>query len=471
MANETITFLCPACGIKLTVPSQLAGVTGPCPSCRSLIQAPCSPPLDSSAYQSPLIAPSGTSTTEIPADRHPSAAAPVAPISPPLPVETIPAYQLPHAAPRVAPIPEAVSPQSPAALPREPLQLPTRPPKVESVANQMPGPRDDGNSSTGSRSFSRHPSQTNPFTRLLLLFVFLIASGVLAYGVLTILKRQSKDAPGKGLLSETPARKILPDEPVPPNASTESADPTLPALPVPSPELPAITIPPPPLPDGLTPKTPSAAAREVLDKFLEATTLAARLPLIETGTSEAELALSCLAGPLPAANNILIDAIENNAVEQVADIYHSVDFDAGNNRKNPQTILIRTRGSSDPKIVVDPFLDSYGGRLAAYAKTPSDKAGIFQVIISPLAACYDENVPNREKKLTLKLLPHDNTKEIALAYFDRQSKIAQMLEDGTYSLSYGKAKACTVMLRWNVEDRPETPYLEAIYLKTMDWNP
>ena len=46
-----------------------------------------------------------------------------------------------------------------------------------------------------------------------------------------------------------------------------------------------------------------------------------------------------------------------------------------------------------------------------------------------------------------------------------------MLENGTYSLSYGKAKACTVMLRWNTEDNPSMPYLEALTLKTLDWNP
>ena len=80
-------------------------------------------------------------------------------------------------------------------------------------------------------------------------------------------------------------------------------------------------------------------------------------------------------------------------------------------------------------------------------------------------------MPDREKKLTLKLLPQEDSKEIAMAYFSRQSKIAEMLQDGTYSLSYGRAKACTVVLRWNMEENPEMPYLEAIELKRLDWNP
>jgi hypothetical protein len=39
------------------------------------------------------------------------------------------------------------------------------------------------------------------------------------------------------------------------------------------------------------------------------------------------------------------------------------------------------------------------------------------------------------------------------------------------SLAGGKAKLCTVVLRWNTEDQPEYPYLEAVDIKTMDWNP
>jgi hypothetical protein len=192
---------------------------------------------------------------------------------------------------------------------------------------------------------------------------------------------------------------------------------------------------------------------------------------METQTPEVELAQSCLSGPLPMTSKIEIDAQETNAVEQVIDFYHNVDFVVEGQPVNPQTILVRSRGTGDPKVVVDPFLDTFGGRLAAYAKTPSDKAGLFQVTVSAVASCNEEHVPNREKKLTLKLLSRDNTKEIARAYFGRQSKIAEMLENGTYSLSYGKAKACTVMLRWNTEDNPAMPYLEALTLKTLDWNP
>ena len=331
----------------------------------------------------------------------------------------------------------------------------------------MPEPSVTGKSGRNSNPLPKHPHHRSRLSRFLLLFLFLIGSGGIVFGVLTLLGNQTKA--GKASKEAANLQPILPPDNLPARASAEP--PSAPALPVPLPDQPAISEPPPALPEGLEPKSPSDLAREVLDRFLAAKSLAERLPMIETRTPESELAKSCLAGPLPAAMKISIDALENNVVEQVTDFYHNIDFDAGENRTHPHTLLVRIRGSAEPKVVVDPFLDSYGGRLAAYAKTPSENAGTFQVIIWPLAACYDERVPNREKKLTLKLLPRDNTKEIAQAYFGRQSNIAKMLEDGTYSLSYGKAKACTVLLRWNQEDSPENPYLEAIDLKTLDWNP
>lgn len=300
------------------------------------------------------------------------------------------------------------------------------------------------------------------FIRFLIPTLFVIASVGMGFGVATLLKNHSKAGSSKVPVKNSDSRPIL-EESTPPRAPAKSSQEISQDLPNPTPD--------PTLPAGLESKTPGQVAKEVLDQFLAAKTLAERLPLMEMHTPESELAKTCLAGPLPEATSSRISVVENNAAEQVADYFHNVDFEAGDNRTNPQTILVRIRGSAPPKVVVDPFLDSYGGRLADYAKSPSDKAGLFQVIVWPLASCYDERVPNREKKLTLKLLPQANAKEIALAYFGRQSKIAQILTDGTYRVAYGKAKACTVMLRWNTEDDSNMPYLEAIALSSLDWNP
>ncbi len=208
-----------------------------------------------------------------------------------------------------------------------------------------------------------------------------------------------------------------------------------------------------------------------MEKFLAAKSLPERLPMIETKTPRAELATSCLAGPFPPAPKMLLEFQESNPMENVVDFYYHVDFQDEGSSANPQTILVRTRGNNEPKVVVDPFLDLFGGRLAAYAAKPTDETGVFQVIASALATCTDPKIPDRQNKLTLKLLARENTKEIAAAYFGKRSEIGRMLEDGSYSLSYGKAKACTVVLRWNTEDDVNYPYLEAISIKTLDWNP
>ncbi len=331
----------------------------------------------------------------------------------------------------------------------------------------MPEARPTAESAKQAKGRPSHPQANRRLIRLLVPFLFIVPLVGVVYGVLTILKR-----PGDAPLKRPPilTGDVKSSDPnnfeVKEKATAEPWD----ALPVPAPELPEI-VPPPKLPDGIDAADPGQAAEEVLDQFLSAKSLSDRLPLIETKATESELAKSFLAKPLPASSNIFPDFRETNAVEQVIDFYYNVDFDAGNNKLDPHTVLVRKRGNSDPKVVVDPLLDSYGGRLALYARTPTEKAGIFQVVIYAVASCNDENVPNREKKLTLKLLPRDNSKEIARAYFGRQSKIGRMLEDGTYDLSFGKARACTVMLRWNLDDRPETPFLEALDIKTFDWNP
>lgn len=467
MATDTITFTCPACGIKLTVPTSFAGVTGPCPTCRVVIQAPYPAPVEvpvEAKSLAPLVSAVSESQGGVPVSYvH-------APSS--LPFAATPAYLSPpplQTPTQLEPISSA--PTTPAALRPEPRQLPNRSNHGEPVAKQMPESNRDGASSKGHAPLGRHLHAKNRFVRFLLPLLFFLAAGALVFGVLTFLNsRQKPNSPGRSFAPSS-ASPILPSDTLPISPPPAPGENRIQSLPVPEPELPLIIGPPPTLADGIETITPSMAAMEVLEKFLAAKTLAERLPYTETQTPEAELAKSCLASPLPTTSKIEIDAQETNAVEQFIDFYHNVDFVVEGNPISSQTILVRSRGTGNPKVVVDPFLDTFGGRLAAYSKSPSDKAGVFQVTVSAVASCNEEHVPNREKKLTLKLLSRDNTKEITRAYFGRQSKIGEMLEDGTFSLSYGKAKACTVMLRWNTEDNPSMPYLEALTFKTLDWNP
>lgn len=336
----------------------------------------------------------------------------------------------------------------------------------------MPAPfAGDDSHATTSDPLPRHHHKPGLLARFTMLGMFLIATVALVFGVLTVLKLPVVNDPSR---IDTPPRLKSPDEgqgKPEPSPTKPKGKPEPSSLPTPVPEQPTLVEPAPDLPDGVESKSPGMEALGVLEKFLTAKSLEERLDQIETKTPPGELAMSCLAGPLPPAPKMLLEIQESNPVEEVVDFYYSVDFETKDHRTNPQTILVRTRGRSGPKVVVDPFLDLFGGRLAAYASGPKDKAGVFQVIASALATCTDAAMPNRDKKLTLKLLAKDNTKAIAEAHFGKMSKIGEMLEDGTYSLSYAKATPCTLMLRWNTEDDVNHPYLEAIAIKTLDWNP
>ncbi len=455
MENSPISFPCPACGTKLTVPAHLAGVTGPCPSCSHQIQAPHSP---HSPKSIPLAAlPILPSQAQTPTGLHPSAST-----EDPLPPIRVLESDL-------APTSAVVDPEL--------GQLLARPSHVKRATEPRPKPPQPAADKPENSPVVPNPSQKKSrFTRLLFFILFIAAATTIGSGVVSFLRDQREKGQVRYPISKIRVRTISPRSVAPhgPPDSQKLPEPpivTLPVSPVPPPEQPVITDPPPSSPDAVEPKTPSQAATELLKKFLAAKTLQERLPLVETQTPETALANSCLAAPFPKAKEIFIETIENNAAQRIVNYYHHVTFDTEDSSKELQTILIQKRGTTEPRVVVDPFLDSYGGRLAAYAKKPSDQSETFRVTILPQAACTNEAIPNRENKLTLKLLAQDDAKEITLAYFTKESKIAEMLEDGTYSLSYGKAKACTVILRWNTEERPEAPYLEVVTLKTLDWNP
>jgi hypothetical protein len=226
--------------------------------------------------------------------------------------------------------------------------------------------------------------------------------------------------------------------------------------------------------EGLQPPAPAIdsgiAALHHLEKFIAMKSLDERMPYIESKLSEAELASSVLNGPLPEQLKIEVDLWETNSLEQVVDHYYKVDFADADGGVNSQTMLVRMRGDALPKVVVDPFLDLFGGRFEKYASEPVKEAGTFQVIISAGAYCYDD-IPRSEKKFTLKILAQEDNKEIAKAYFGKQSKIGAMLNDESSGLAYAQAKACTVFMRWNMDEDPERPFLEALDITSLNWNP
>jgi hypothetical protein len=457
MAAENFTISCPACKYQLTLSTSYAGVTGPCPTCRTLFQVPFPyphnpgsalppsypAPIQQQAYYPPQMANSGgyymtpQGPYYLPNPYYPPPTS--YPPSHPYPYQ---APALPAPAPSPPPAERKIW-QNRSSIHGQPATKRTQ----ERILNV------DTESETPTQQ--RRSRRKNAVNRPLMPILFVVGAIGLILGIRYLLMPRAE-----------PTKPVV-------VASATSGNPTPKTIAGNDTDFTSTTPlePPPALPDGMPAMAQGKAAIEVLEKFFAAKSLAERLPYMETQTPEAELATSVLAGPLPTVVYLELDTQDSNPIEQLMDYYHNVDFQVESNQVSQQTLLVRTRGQSPPKVVVDPFLDSYGGRLLAYSKAPSEKAGIFQVIISAIASCNDERIPFPEKKFTLKLLPRDGAKEITRAYFGRQSKIAQMLQDGTYSFNYGSAKACTVMLRWNTEDDSDFPYLEAIDLKAQDWNP
>lgn len=360
------------------------------------------------------------------------------------------------------------APQAPGTILRpEPRQLPNREEMAETQPRYRPEPTGDVSKRLDPHGPRPKGFQKSYFLRVAvpLLFVCMVL------GVIFLVKTVLQGGFGT---DETPpsekVRTILPEEQVE-TFEDLTGDGNLSSLPVSEPPMPDIGA-----GDGSAelsqkeaPVDDGEAALKLLERFLEMDSLEGRLPVIETRLPEEELRDSVLAGKLPDAR-ITVDIRETNSREQVVDFFYHVDFLEESGVVNPQTMLVRKRGISPPKVVVDPFLDLFGGRFERYAEAPKKDAGMFQVIISASSSCY-EDIPGADKKFTLRVLSRENAKEIARAYCGKQSKIGRMLEDETSGISYGQAKACTVFMRWNSEDDPLRPFLEALDITSLDWNP
>lgn len=434
MVGESLTFACPVCQTRLTIPAQLAGVIGPCPTCSTRIQAPQLP----TAPQAP------------PADPHD--------------------YQQPPAPAYASPQPQA--PAEPSPLPPAPRQQSQRVSSIETnigrhqyqPAGEPAPPITRSRPTHGEIHARSHRRGRRTILRFLIFpFLLLLLAGIV-FSVLFILKSMEK---------EHPSAKIPPREPA--KISSETSVPAAKPPVVPSP----LPLNPPDHPDlapidpeagpVIQPKRPGDVAREIVERFCQAKNLQERLTLIETTESMEDLAKTPLAGPLPFTASIDFLSQETIKNENLTEFYFKVVFKELNGRENPQTILVRKRSDSEPKVVVAPFLDLYGGRLAAFLAKPVNTGAQFHAVVYVVGSCTDKDIPDRENKFTLRLLAVDGGNEIGRAYFGKNSKIGEMLSDGTYNFKYGEPLPCVVYLTWNTS--APKPYLEALQLnKSLNWN-
>lgn len=131
MSQETYTFACPVCAVRLSVPKALAGVRGPCPQCHHEITAPEPESVGAVALAA---APSVAAAPGMPTPRSAPPSLPPLPVTAPLP-EPPARISRPPAAIVPPPLPRA---ESPAPPPRSPGLLPEKEASPTPSAGSLP---------------------------------------------------------------------------------------------------------------------------------------------------------------------------------------------------------------------------------------------------------------------------------------------------------------------------------------------
>ena len=490
MATETLTFHCPHCNIRLTVPAKLAGVKGPCPSCRMGITAPVPDP-----GPSPFEASSGPPAVE--PEPLPSAesvpAAPVEEISPTLPLASVEAGVEEH--PPVAeearvPVPVEVIPE-PSSGPPVPEGPKIKPEPRHAKERALASPIQTRHSTADDRMKRQEPIQlargrsSGRLVHALVPALFCAAATTVSY---LLLYFYLPSGPAKRLREATAPLAVPP--PPPPEVvtitpETPAKQPDLP--PVPSPEPgpapatgPSATpVPPAPPPaaaesspgdDGIS---PALVANELLEAFLRAKDARTRFGMVEPEAGIAELeAMPLMNGPLWEVEKITTELPQHHPEEQVTDYPYRVTFAVPNRKSVDFSMLVRQRGSQHPKVFLPAFLDLAGGRLHGFTRTPNTlDPATFHAVIEPVPGCHEEGVPNPDRKFTIRLLPSTIGKETSRAYVSSGSRFKKMVEDPASSLRWGVRIRATVTLQWNHKEDPEKPYLELMDINSLGWNP
>lgn len=452
MPDDVLQFTCQACQTNLTVPLQLAGIEGPCPKCGAVIKAPEAAPAPEA---DPGCRPAGT----LPEKRNPPPARPAEQAS--------------------------IRPQ-PRDLPDRPERPSVSPRHSTADVAKRPEPKAER---------SDRPESGSPgVTRFLIPVAFLLVGGALTFFLLDSFMGNAEPPPPQ----PTPPPAVTPDGP-----TAAPVDPTPPGgtagTPTPSPE----TAPAESTGDPAA-QNDSLEVQDVLRDFLRASSIGARLPLIEPPYERDALEGSVIDTPLLSASRITPDAPTRNSLENYVDHPFNVRFERDGESSVDILVVVRKRAEQKPKILIDPLLDLLGGRLEAFAAEPSEETRTFRAVIEPMPRCFEEGIPNPDDKFTYKLSANHHGGEIARAYASKLSPLAEMLYAPDSALRWGKRLPATITVKWTTEaekapaeeadggddgdavddapadpesapadtqEGPATPYLEVIEIKSLDWSP
>jgi len=458
MSTGLLHFICPACRAKLNVPASLAGVAGPCPRCGTQIQAPLQP-LPASGPAPQTAAPSAPATppvpAPIPADTPAPAAPPPAAAAPPLPSGV---FQAPPQTPPPAETPRTNLPpkRTPQSIRPEPRNRPERPAPAAIQPRLNPGDTPAPTPRRRSRS-TRHVAGRGRVARIAIPAAVAAASAAIVY---TLLSLFSDDPP-------PPPDTSRGGDPAPAGAESHPVADT-----GTSPETPPASSP----PDDASPASGDTAnasleAQRLLERFLTVDTLNARLRKITPRLPPAELRGGVLDGPLPAISSIRSLAPQRFPHDDLVSHPFVVTFEDPDRGAFDHTLVVHARPDRESKVAVLPFLDLFGGRLADFAAEPMPDPATFRAVIEPIPRCFEEDIPDPDKKFTYKLSAADGAREITRAYASKFSDLAEQLYERDSPIRWGIRVRATVTLRWNREENPDRPYLELTEIQSLDWRP
>lgn len=207
----------------------------------------------------------------------------------------------------------------------------------------------------------------------------------------------------------------------------------------------------------------------ILEKFLLAKTLEARLPYMSNSKlSPEELKASALGLPFPEIINRRSIEYMENANDRHREHFFEVFFQMNPNQR-PVPILIQLNDWGDGKFLIhtDAFLDLYENKLGTFAESPVKGVHTFYVVADAYKHCFDDIIPDWEKKSVLKLRAHSRMAPRLVAYFNRNSAIADQISE-PHALPWGESGICTVTVEWNTET-PKRPFVEVRRIDSFTW--
>lgn len=218
-------------------------------------------------------------------------------------------------------------------------------------------------------------------------------------------------------------------------------------------------------PEGMDVHAFVRKSADVFGAFLVARSLDERMPLLETTTPREELEKSVLTGILPANGSFESLEVRFNKILGTSEVIFKAGFVDVDGVAESYLILVRTRGDQVPKVVADPFLDTYGGRFAQFLAEPKPGAHRFQMVATIFDFCSDESIPDYQQKSTMKISVARGAPDLAKAYFAKASPLTEKLKK--LGVRYGHGTGATITVQWYTTGEP---YLEVVDVASLDWS-